>query len=146
MAKPAILVDSTVILDLVARHPRALRRARALLAAWCGTATPCCDLPTYTEVALAFRDPAAIEEALAALGLRHRPLPREAAFLAGRAFFAHRRKGGTQRRPSTEFLVGAHAVVDDLPLLTRRPALYRRHFPHIAIRCPDAQGPAPGAA
>jgi len=128
-----ILVDSSVILDLLARHPRRLKKARAALAAAAGAARPVFNLPTYAEVALAFRDMDALDDALSSLGLRHVPLPREAAFLAGRAFLAYRQKGGRQQRPSTAFLVGAHATVEELPLLTLRPPFYRRHFPHARL-------------
>ncbi len=124
-----ILVDSSVILDLLARFPRRLKKARAALETACDGARPAFNLPTYAEVALAFRDMDALDDALSTLGLRHLPLPREAAFLAGRAFFAYRQKGGKQPRPSTEFLLGAHATVEELPVLTRRPPFYRRHFP-----------------
>jgi predicted nucleic acid-binding protein len=128
-----ILVDSSVILDLLARFPRRMKKARAALEAACAGARPAYNLAVYAEVALAFRDVDALDDALHALGLRHAPVPKEAAFLAGRAFFAYRAKGGKQRRPSTGFLAGAHASVEEWPVLTLRPTFYRRHFPRARL-------------
>lgn len=128
-----ILVDSSVILDLLARFPRRMKKARAALEAACAGARPVYDLAVYAEVALAFREMDALDDALASLGLRHVPVPKEASYLAGRAFFSYRAGGGKQRRPSTGFLLAAHATVEEWPVLTLRPAFYRRHFPRVHL-------------
>jgi len=36
-----------------------------------------------------------------------------------------------------DFLVAAHAIVLDQPLLTRDPALYRRYFPELSLITPE---------
>lgn len=46
-------------------------------------------------------------------------LPWEAAFPAAQAFDQYRRRGGTRRSPLPDFYIGAHAMVQNLQLLTR---------------------------
>ena len=80
---------------------------------------------------------ARIEDADAALAdFAREPLPDEAGFLAGKAFLAYRRHGGTKRSPMPDFYVGAHAVVGGMTLLTRDAARYRTYFPALNIVAP----------
>ena len=65
-----------------------------------------------------------------------RPLPWDAAFLAGKAFLSYRRAGGQKRSPLPDFYVGAHATVEGLTLVTRDPKRYRRYFPKLALLAP----------
>jgi len=88
----------------------------------------------FAEVSLKFTR---IEDADAALAdFAREPLPYEAGFLAGKAFLAHRRRGGTRRSPIPDFYVGAHAVVGRMELVTRDAARYRTYFPGLKIVAP----------
>lgn len=64
-------------------------------------------------------------------------MPWEAAFLAGKAFVAYRRRGGTRRSPLPDFYIGAHAQVKGLTLLTRDATRYRRYFQKLKIVAPN---------
>jgi predicted nucleic acid-binding protein len=64
------------------------------------------------------------------------PLPREAAFLAGKCFIRYRRRCGARRSPLPDFYIGAHAAVAGLVLLTRDATRYRMHFPGLEIIAP----------
>lgn len=59
-----------------------------------------------------------------------------AAFLAGKAFFAYKRKGGQRSAPLADFFIGAHAAVAGLQLLTRDPRRYRTYFPTVRLIAP----------
>lgn len=59
-----------------------------------------------------------------------------AAFLAGKAFLAHRRRGGARPAPLPDFYIGAHAAIEQLSLLTRDAARYRTYFPKLVILSP----------
>ena len=65
------------------------------------------------------------------------PIPYEAAFLAGKAYLAYRRRGGARRSPLPDFLIGAHAAVSSDRLLTRDSARYRAYFPKLSLIAPD---------
>jgi predicted nucleic acid-binding protein len=66
-----------------------------------------------------------------------RPLPRAALFLAGKAFTQYRRSGGTRTGVLPDFLIGAQAAVENLPLLTRDVGRYRFYFPTVRLISPD---------
>jgi predicted nucleic acid-binding protein len=77
-----------------------------------------------------------LEEAVPAELLERRPLPWEAAFLAGKCFLQYRRRGGRRLAPLPDFLIGAHAAVAGMRLLTRDPARYRTYFPRVPLIAP----------
>ena len=65
-----------------------------------------------------------------------RPIPWEAAFLAGKCFMRYRKMGGTRRSPLPDFFIGAHAAVEGLTLLTRDATRYRTYFPSLSLIAP----------
>ena len=60
-------------------------------------------------------------------------IPKEALFLAGKAFVAYRRRGGSRCSPLPDFFIGAHAAVEDVPLLTRDVSRYKTDFPSVEL-------------
>jgi predicted nucleic acid-binding protein len=64
---------------------------------------------------------------------RRDSLPWEAAFLAGKAFLAYRRRGGLKTAPLPDFYIGAHAAVERMSILTRDANRYVLYFPGIEI-------------
>ncbi len=65
-----------------------------------------------------------------------RPLPWDAAFLAGKCFERYRRAGGARTAPLPDFFIGAHAAVEGLTLLTRDPRRFRTYFPRLRLIAP----------
>jgi hypothetical protein len=57
----------------------------------------------------------------------------EAAFVAGKAFLAYRRRGGLKTAPLPDFYIGAHAAVQGMKILTRDPKRYVSYFPAVKI-------------
>jgi hypothetical protein len=56
--------------------------------------------------------------------------------LAGKAFQSYRARGGTRTRVLPDFVIGAHAVVEGIGLLTRDVRRYRSYFPRITLITP----------
>ena len=58
---------------------------------------------------------------------------------SGRAapFGRYRRAGGLRRSPLPDFYIGAHAVTEDLTLITRDVGRYRTYFPSVKMVAPD---------
>ena len=77
-------------------------------------------------------------EALLPEDVFHRePLPWPAAFLAGKAYLAYRRRGGARRSPLPDFYIGAHAAIRGYRLLSRDRGRYATYFPTLQIIAPD---------
>src|SRR5258708_3372760 len=67
------------------------------------------------------------------------PTPRMALFLAGKAFTQYRRAGGIRSGVLPDFFIGAHAAVEQLPLLTRDSRRYRHYFPTVVLITPESE-------
>jgi predicted nucleic acid-binding protein len=130
------LVDACVILDLTTDDPKwADWSAEALAEA--ADAGPLVINPIiYAEVSVDFTSIEDLDEALRGAELRREPLPFEAGFLAGKAYVAYRRRGGTRRSPIADFYIGAHAAIAGHRLLTRDSARYNTYFPTVPLIAP----------
>jgi predicted nucleic acid-binding protein len=133
------LVDTNVLLDVITRDPAWLSWSETALRDAAERSTLAINPIIFAEVSTKF---ARIEDADAALAdFAREPLPYEAGFLAGKAFLAYRRRGGTRRSPMPDFYVGAHAVVERMELLTRDAARYRTYFPGLKLLAPRRSRP-----
>jgi predicted nucleic acid-binding protein len=63
-------------------------------------------------------------------------IPREALFLAGKAFLRYRRSRGTKRSVLPDFYIGAHAAVRQWPILTRDTGRYKTYYPTVSLISP----------
>jgi len=91
----------------------------------------------YAEVSIGFSTIEELDDAVPPDIFTRAPLPYEAAFLAGKAFLAYRRRGGVKTTPLPEFYIGAHAAVSGHRLLTRDARRYRTYFPTVALIAPS---------
>jgi hypothetical protein len=132
-----VLVDSNVLLDVLEEDPNWFPWSAERLAE-CAESSPLVLNPViFAEVSIGFERIEELESALPMEDFERRPLPWEAAFLAGKCFLAYRRSGGVRRSPLPDFFIGAHAAVEDLTLLTRDPTRYRTYFPKLRLITPE---------
>jgi hypothetical protein len=128
------LVDTDVLLDVITQDKVWASWSEAALRRAAEHSTLAINPIIFAEVSIKF---ARIEDADAALvDFAREPLGYEAGFLAGKAFLAYRKRGGSKRSPMPDFYVGAHAVVGRMELLTRDAARYRTYFPRLSIIAP----------
>ena len=132
----ATLVDSNVLLDVLTQDDEWLDWSAAALARAANDAGLVINPIVYAEVAARFERIEDLEAALPQAYYERRPLPWEAAFLAGRCFVKYRRRGGAGRSPMPDFYIGAHAAIEGLTLLTRDPRRYRTYFPALRLLAP----------
>ena len=91
----------------------------------------------YAEISIRFEDVEELEAVLKIGGFQMREIPKEALFLAGKAFLAYRKRGGSRRSPLPDFFIGAHAAVEKIPLLTRDATRYKMDFPTVDLVSPE---------
>ena len=89
-----VLVDANVLLDIFTADPVWLGWSRDALARALLTKDTVINPIIYSEVSMAFRRPEELDAELEAIDIRKAPLPYDAAFPAGQAFLAYRRRGG----------------------------------------------------
>ena len=91
----------------------------------------------YAEVSVGFDRIEDLDAALPPAMLQCRPLPLEAAFLAGKCFAQYRRRGGERHSTLPDFFIGAHAAVEKMTLITRDASRYRTYFPKLKLITPE---------
>ncbi len=133
----AILVDSNVLLDVLGDENPWTEWSASTLQSAADTGRLIINPVIYGEVSVRFSSVEALDQALPeSIFLRER-LPFAAAFLAGKAFLAYRRSGGSRQSLLPDFLIGAHAAVSGYRLLTRDARRYRTYFPRVDLLAPE---------
>jgi hypothetical protein len=133
---PGFLVDSNVLLDVLTEDRIWLLWSSESLAR-CADEGPLIINPLiYAEVSIGFDRIEELDDALDPAVFQRRPLPWEAAFLAGKCFLRYRRRGGTRSSTLPDFYIGAHALVEGLTLVTRDATRYRTYLPRLPLVAP----------
>lgn len=137
-AAPATLVDSCILIDVLADDPYWAEWSLDQLDRL-GQQGPLVINPLIlAEISPRYERAGDLEAALAGLPLVREHLPWDAAFLAGQAFRVYRLGKGVKTSPMPDFYIGAHALVRGMRLLTRDVARYRNYFPKLDIVGPAA--------
>jgi predicted nucleic acid-binding protein len=130
---PSTLVDACVILDLTTDDPKWADWSAEALARAADKGPLVINPIVYAEVSVDFSSIEDLDDVLRGADLRREPLPFEAGFLAGKAYVAYRRRGGTRRSPIADFYIGAHAAIAGHRLLTRDSSRYSSYFPTVPL-------------
>ncbi len=131
-----VLVDSNVLLDLLEEDATWYEWSSRQLQQAADNSLLIINPVIYAEVSIGFTRIEELDEALRPDTFERRPLPWEAAFLAGRCFLRYRKLGGARRSPLPDFFIGAHAAIEGLTLLTRDASRYRTYFPTLSLIAP----------
>jgi predicted nucleic acid-binding protein len=131
------LVDTNVVIDVVAKNPTWLRWSAEQLERAGASGQLWINEIVYAELAAHIETEADLQFVLGELRLRLARTPVQALFNAGRAFRSYRRAGGLRTSVLPDFFIGAHAQVSGLRLLTRDPRRYRSYFPEVELITPE---------
>jgi predicted nucleic acid-binding protein len=132
------LVDTNVLLDLATDDPVwADWSVRHLDAAAVKGPLVINDV-VYAELSVGFERIEELDDLIDDAGITLEEIPREALFLAGKAFRRYRAAGGSRMGVLPDFFIGAHAAVLGLPLLTRDAKRYHTYFPSVVMVTPEA--------
>jgi predicted nucleic acid-binding protein len=132
-----VLVDSNVLLDLIKEDPVWINWSLAMLDAAALDGALLINPIIYAELSIGYPTIEALEEFIAGTGLRMAEIPKEALFLAGKAFASCRRLAGSKTGVLPDFFIGAHATVSGLSILTRDVGRYRTYFPAVKLLTPE---------
>ena len=135
----SVLVDSSVLLDVMTQDPRWAAWSEAKLAWHAERDLLAINPIIYAEVSVHFASIEELDDALSPSDFIRLPLPYEAGFLAAKCFLQYRRRGGRRSAPLPDFYIGAHAATESLALLTRDVARYRTYFPSVQLIVPNGK-------
>jgi predicted nucleic acid-binding protein len=90
----------------------------------------------YAESSVGFLNSEDFDAALLKARVTVAPIPQLALFHAGKAFTEYRRRGGVRTGVLPDFFIGAHAMVEHLPVLTRDERRFRQYFPTVELIAP----------
>ena len=130
------LIDSNVLIDLFDEDSEWREWSDAMIHAARTRGDVVINPLIFAEVSAGYDSFEEVDALLSVPFFRREPLPWEAAFLAGRAFWLYRQRGGTRTSPLPDFYIGAHAAVAGHTLLTRDARRYRHYFPKLRIVAP----------
>ncbi len=130
------LVDTNVLLDFIGDDPQWGDWSEQQLEAAISRGPVVASDIVYAEISVRFARLEDVDLFLADAGIDVHPVPRPGLFLAGKAYKIYRGRGGTRTGVLPDFLIGAHAAVAGVPLLTRDVARYLAYFPTLILIAP----------
>jgi predicted nucleic acid-binding protein len=132
-----ILVDTNVLLDVLQNDPQWADWSLGQLESVSLTDSLAINAVIYSELSMAFERIEELEAVLSEASLSVEPIPREALFLARKAFLTYRRsRRGTKQDVLPDFYIGAHAAVGSVAILTRDVSRYRSYCPTVKLITP----------
>ena len=132
-----ILVDTNVLVDVLNNEPQwadwSIHQLRMQSKIHVLSINPI----IYTELSSAFTKIEDLENVVKTMQLKMIQIPRPALFLAAKAFH-YRKRGGVKHNVLGDFFIGAHAAVNQVPILTRDTQRYQTYFPTVRLIAPNA--------
>jgi len=132
-----MMVDSNVLLDVLTEDPAWFEWSSRSLQECAQDHILVINPIIYAEVSIGFDRIEDLDAALPERMVERRPIPLEAAFLAGKCFLKYRERGGEKQSTLPDFFIGAHASVEKMALLTRDASRYRTYFPKLRLIAPE---------
>ena len=134
-----ILVDTNVLLDVLGDDPTWAAWSQAQLESAAFTDRLAINPVIYSELSMAFERIEELEQVVAEAGLVVEEIPREALFLAGKAFLKYRRRKGSKHGALPDFYIGAHAAIIRCAILTRDAGRYSGYLPTVPLIQPGGE-------
>lgn len=131
-----VLVDSNVLLDVMTDDPIWYGWSVGQMNGLAINNELAINDIIYSELAPSFSRFEELSLTVEDMGLRLRPMPRAALFLAGKVYRSYRRAGGMKTGVLPDFFIGAQAAVEALPVLTRDIRRYSTYFPTVDLITP----------
>ena len=128
-----VLVDTNVLLDVVQDDPDWGDWSQQQLEAASLRGPLAINAVIFAELSMAYERIEDLDRVVRQTDLKEVAIPREALFLAGKAFLQYHRRRGGKSGVLPDFFIGAHAAVAGIPILTRDVRRYRTYFPTVEL-------------
>lgn len=134
----SVVVDTNVLLDVITKDPTWMRPALLAIERALAQGPLIINDVIYAEVSIGLDTVEEVDAVLNSIAVVRGVMTSAALLLAGKAFKRYRLAGGARTGVLPDFFIGAHAQVENLPLLTRDPRRYRTYFPAVHLIAPTA--------
>ena len=128
-----IFVDTNVLVDVLSNEPQwadwSIHQLRMQSKIHVLSINPI----IYAELSSAFTKIEDLENVVKTMQLKMIQIPRPALFLAAKAFHLYRKRWGVKHNVLGDFFIGAHAAVNQVPILTRDTQRYQTYFPTVRL-------------
>jgi predicted nucleic acid-binding protein len=131
-----VLVDSNIILDVFLNDLKWADWSESKLEEYSNYTSLYINSIVYSEISIGFKLIEDLEAAISKAGFQMLEMPKEALFLAGKAYHKYKRRKGVKMAPLPDFFIGAQAAVLNLDLLTRDVSRYQSYFPTVKLISP----------
>jgi predicted nucleic acid-binding protein len=133
-----ILIDSCIVTDLADPESTWFEWSSSTLERLDPTHTMVINPIIYAECSIGFARIEEVESLFETLGFMMKPIPREALFLAGKAFLQYKRRKGEKGNVLPDFFIGAHAAVSGYQLISRDKGRFSTYFPSVDLIIPES--------
>ena len=131
-----VLVDSNIVLDVFLNDLKWADWSESKLDEYDQLGILYINSIVYSEISIGFDRIEDLESAIVRSGFQMLEIPKEALFLAGKAYLKYKKRKGTKRTPLPDFFIGAQAAVQNLDLITRDVSRYQSYFPTVKLISP----------
>ncbi len=131
-----ILVDSSVLIDLIEKTPQWHAWSTEQLHAAQQRDRLGINAIVYAEVSRSFESAKSQNAFMKRCGIAFLHLTAAAAYAASAAHRAYRAAGGTRAATLPDFFIGAHAQAEGYTLMTRDAKRMLTYFPHVPVISP----------
>ena len=133
-----ILIDSCVVTDLSDPGSAWFEWSASTLEQLDQDNTMVINPIIYAECSIGFERIEEVEALFEHLGFAIKPIPKEALFLAGKAFVQYKKRKGGKGNVLPDFFIGAHAAVAGYRLITRDRGRFSTYFPSVDLIMPES--------
>ena len=131
-----ILIDSCIVTDLADPDSAWFEWSAATLERLDRNNTIVINPIIYAECSVGYTHIEEVEALFGHLGFAMKQVPREALFLAGKAFLQYKKRKGAKSSVLPDFFIGAHAAISGYLLLSRDKGRFRTYFPSVELIMP----------
>lgn len=130
-------VDTKVLLDVFGANQKYGADSAVALDRCAAEGSLVASAVVWFETAAAFAQASVFERAMRDLGISFSPLTVAVANRAARQWRSYRQRGGRRDRITSDFLIGAHALICAERLLTRDRGFFRQYFSGLQVIDPS---------
>jgi len=133
-----ILIDSCIVTDLANPGSAWFEWSASTLERLDRNNTMVINPIIYAGCSVGFARIEEVEALFETLGFAMKPVPREALFLAGKAFLQYKKRKGEKGNVLPDFFIGAHAAVSGYSLMSRDKGRFCTYFPSVELIIPES--------